>query len=251
MVLVLAVDLSDARDVAGDGHLVVRYALGHPHGTHLVAAAADDLEGPYFFRVRDGEALAGVAVAVFLGGFAHQADRVTGVVTAHERQAGEFLDEEHRILVDEGVRAGEGGFAHGELLLVQARIARIDIGVGVAYFGDFTHFPDTGGVALELRVPEAFVDLEHVAFLVVRGGFHRDPGVRDAVAGMGGDHGAVRRCEPAHHDAGAAFGFIAVGIDALRPDACGDGQRRQEKEDMSGFHACVVTLMRMYAFSCT
>ena len=177
MVLVLPVDPADAGDVAGDGHLVVRDALGHPYGAHLVAAAADDFEGPYFFLIGHRQALAGVAVAVFLGGFAHQADGVTGIVAAHERQAGEFLDEEHRVLVDEGVRTREGGLAHGQLFLIQAGIACIDIGISMADFRDFAHLPDSGSVALELRVPEALKDFEHVAFPVVRGGFHRNPGV--------------------------------------------------------------------------
>ena len=251
MVLVLPVDPADAGDVARDGHLVVRDALGHPYGAHLVAAAADDFEGPYFFLIGHRQALAGVAVAVFLGGFAHQADGVAGVVAAHQRESGELLDEEHRVLVDEGVRAREGGLAHGELLLVQAGIARIDIGVGVADFGDLAHLLDAGGVALELRVPEALEDLEHVAFLMVDGGFHRNPGVRDAVAGVGSDDGTVRGGEPAHHDAGAALGLVAVGVDALRPGACGNGQRRHEKDKTGGFHACHITFLRMYAFSCT
>ena len=251
MVRILAVDPADARDVAGDGDFVVGDALGHPDGAHLAAAAADDFEGPYFLLVRDRQAFAGVAVAVFLGRFAHQADGVARVVAAHERQAREFLDEEDRVLVDEGVRAGEGRFADGDLLLVQAGVARIDIGIGMADLWDFAHLPHAGGVSFELGVPQAFIDFEHVSGGVVRGGFHRDPRVRHAVAGVGGEDGAVRGREPAHHDAGAAFGLVAVGIDALgvcarRKEGC-----RRKEEESSGLHVCCGTFRLMYAFSCT
>ena len=241
MVLVPAVDPADAGNVAGYGNLVVRDALGHPYCADPVPSATHDLKGPYFLLVRHGEAFSGVPVAVFLGRGTHEPDGVAGVVAAHEGKAGEFLDEEGGVLVDEGVRSGEGGFTHGELLFIQAGIAGIDVSVCVpgaeGNLGDLT---ESGGVTLEPGVAGAFVHLEYGVLLVVLRGLHGNPGVGHAVTGVRCIDGSVVRCQASHHDTGAAFGLVTVGIDALG-SAGGRHRENGEQTENQVFHAICIS----------
>ena len=136
-------------------------------------------------------------------------DGITGVVAAHEGHALQFLNHEHAFVVDQGVGTGESGLADGQLFLVEAGIGGVEVGIGVLHLGNFAsefHFAVVEGV---FGVHGAFVDLVHLALFVVSGSFPAHPGAIAAIAGVGGDDGAVGGGFLAHHDAGA------IGTDAL------------------------------------
>ena len=94
---------------------------------------------PHLVLVGKGDALAAVAVAVFLDEATDELDGIAGVVAAHEGDTLQFLNHEHAFVVDEGVGTGEGGLTDGQLFLVEAWIGRVEIGVGVRHLWDFAH----------------------------------------------------------------------------------------------------------------
>ena len=232
-VLALAVDAADAGDVGRYGDVVVRHPLRHPGSADPFLADADDLELPDLVLVGDREALAAVAVAVLLREGAHQPDGVAGVVAALQGDALEFLDPEPARGVHEGVRTAEGGFADGQLLLVEAGIGRVQVGVGMGRLRDFAHEPDARGVSAEHRVHGAPEDRMHRPGRMVRRGFHLGPCAVSAVTGMGCHHGTVGGGLPAHHD-----GRAALAVEFLGEEQAADGQRGHEGEE--SFHGSIV-----------
>ena len=204
MVRIVEIDHADAGDVGRDAHVVVRDALGRPDGTGLTRAGTVDLELPHLVGVGHGQAFAPVGIAVFLGHLAHQADGVTGVVAVLERQAFQFLDPEHAVAVDQLFAAVVGGLADGQLLLVHARIGRVDEAVGLQ---GGRH--DAAGLIDTPRVPWFLLvqDVEEIGFgLARREGLARLDGHIGAVIGVaavGGHHRTVAGGFLADHDRGA------------------------------------------------
>ena len=89
-------------------------------------ADSHDLKLPDLLRVGDRKALATIAVAIFLSQRTHHLDGLPCRGGTLHRQTAELLDEQRRVVVDEGVRPGEGRLADAHLLLVQRRVAGVD-----------------------------------------------------------------------------------------------------------------------------
>ncbi len=204
-VLVLAVDFPDAGDVGRNGYVVVRNPLGHPCGADFVLADAHNLELPDLVFVGHREAFTAVSVAILLCQGAHEADGVAGVVAALKGHALQFLDGEPAGGVHEGVGATESGLSHGQLLLVEAGVGRVQIGICMRHLRNLTHELDAGGIAPEPGLHGASEHGMHRPGLMVCGGFHLHPGTIPAVAGVGSDDGTVGGGFLAHHQGGAAL----------------------------------------------
>ena len=135
ILLVLEVDDSDTADVCRNGYMVIRYALCRPYASDPVRTFALDFEYPDLPGVGDGETFSGIPVAIFLYQTAHQAYGFPGAAAALEGYSLEFLYHEHPFLVLHLLAAGVGGFAHGQLVFVQARVGRVEETVGVGCLG--------------------------------------------------------------------------------------------------------------------
>ena len=203
VLLVIEVEGANARDVGRHRYLVVGDAHGCPHGAHLLGTSAEDLENPHLVGVGNGEALATVGVAIFLGKATHGGYRVAGCGAALQGYALEFLDVEHARLVAQRVATANGGLAHRHLLLVHAGIGGVEVAVGVAHLGNGALNIHLGAVACALGVHAALVDGGHRVALVVACRCHGHPGAVPRVAGVRRHHRAVGAGVLAHHDTGA------------------------------------------------
>ena len=232
-VLAFPVDAADAGDVGRYSDVVVGDPLRHPGCADPVLADADDFELPDFVLVGDRQAFAAVAVSVLLGEGAHQPDGVPGVVAALQGDALKLLDPEPAGGIHKRVRAAEGGFADGQLLLVEAGIGRVQVGVGMGRLRDFSHELDAGSIPAEVRVHGAPEDRMHGAGLMVRSRFYLGPCAVSTVAGMGCHHGTVGGGLPANHN-----GRTALAVEFLGEEQAADGQRGQQGEE--SFHGQIV-----------
>ena len=155
---------------------------------------------PNFVFVSDGDAFAAVAIAVFLDKVSDELDGVTGVVAAHQGHAFQLFDQEHAILIDQGVGTRESCFAYGQLFLVQTGICSVEVGVGVSHLRNLTgkfHLAVVEGI---FGVHGAFVDFVrfygfHLLFVfllsffrygdfVIGGRFPAHPGAVTPIAGV-------------------------------------------------------------------
>ena len=232
-VLAFSVDAADAGDVGRYGDVVVGDPFRHPGGADPFLADADDFELPDFVLVGDREAFAAVAVAVLLREGAHQPDGVPGVVAALQGDALELFDPEPAGGIHKRVRTAEGGFADGQLLLVEAGVGRVEVGVGMGRLRDFSHELDAGSIPAEVRVHGAPEDRMHGAGLMVRSRFYLGPCAVSTVAGMGCHHGTVGGGLPANHN-----GRTALAVEFLGEEQAADGQRGQQGEE--SFHGQIV-----------
>ena len=204
-VAALAVNPADAGDIGRYGDMVVGNSLGHPSRADPVLPHPHDLELPDLVLVGHGQAFAAVAIAVLLGKGAHQPDGVAGIVAPLERDPFQLLDGEPASGVHQGIRPAESGFADGQLLLIEAGIGRVEIGIGMGRLGNLPHQPHPRGVPAELglhRPPEHGM---HFPGLMVRGGLHLHPGAIAPVTRMRSDHGPIRGGFPPHHDGRTAL----------------------------------------------
>ena len=135
MVGVAEVEGTDARDVGRDSDLIVGDAHGSPDAAHTLGTLAKDFEDPGLVLVGNGEALAAVAIAIFLDQLTHEAYRFASRGATLECDACQLFDHEHASLVLQGIASRNGGLAHGQLLLVKAGIGGVEEAVGVAHLG--------------------------------------------------------------------------------------------------------------------
>ena len=135
---VATLQTADTGDVAAHAHLVVGDALCRPNSSDIALAFAKDFHLPHFVRVGNGDAFAAVAITVDFDEVANEADGVACGGAALEGDALKFLDKEHTCRVDQCVGTAESAFADGELVLVEARIGGVEVGIGVGHLGDGT-----------------------------------------------------------------------------------------------------------------
>ena len=118
---------------------------GSPYTANLVGAFAEDFKVPYFLRVGNGQTFARIAVAVFLHQLTHEQNGIAGRGAALQCHAGQFFNHEHSFRVPQSIPSADGRFSHGQLLLIQARISRIQKSVGMfglrnlSFDGRFSH----------------------------------------------------------------------------------------------------------------
>ena len=128
-----------AGDVAADAHVVVGDALGSPYAADVVLAFTQDFHLPHFLGVGYGDALAGIGVAIDFDEVAYEADGIAGGGAALQCHALQFLDEVHACGVAQGVGSAKGALADGELMLVEAGVGGVEVGIGVCHFRNGTH----------------------------------------------------------------------------------------------------------------
>ena len=128
---------------------------------------------------------------------------IAGVVAAHEGHTLQLFNHEHAFVVHQGIGTGESGLTNGQLFLIEAGVSRVEVSIGVCHLWDFAgqfHITVVKGV---FGVHGALVDLVHLAFFVIGGGFPTHPSAVAAIASVGGDDGAIRGGIFAYHDARA------------------------------------------------
>ncbi len=184
MIRVLQVELADAGDVGRDADVVVGDADRGPDRPLLLEAGAEDLEVPDLFRVGDGDAFAGVAVAVLLDQLAGQLDGLAGGGAAFEHQPFQLLDHEHAGAVEELAFSADGRLTDGQLALVQAGIGGVEEGISGCHIGQFAFFRNIPKVRRCLGVHFSHVDLGRRAVGVLGSRDDIQPLAVIAVAGM-------------------------------------------------------------------
>ena len=180
--------------------MVVGHTLRRPDAAHLGGALAEDFHLPHLAAVGNGDALAAVAIAILLHQRADEVDGFARRSAAHQCHTLQLFDGEHAFLVDQRVGAAEGGLADGQLVLVEAGIGCVEVGVGVGHLRYGAHLAHAGGVAAVSGVHRAAAHGVHRASLVVGGRFHIHPGAVATVAGVRRDDAAVGRGALAHHN---------------------------------------------------
>ncbi len=204
--LVVEVDLADAAHVGRNGDMVIGDSHGSPDATLLAGTLALHLEDPHLFRVGDGEALPGVAVAILLDELSHQGDGLASCGAAFEHDSLQLLNHKHSVFIHHCVEAGVGGLADSKLLLVEAGIGRVEEAVGVACLRNLTrllHAVEATGI---FGVHSSAVDAHHRVSRIILGSHRLHPRAIFRIASVARHNGSVGRCLAAHHDARASVG---------------------------------------------
>ena len=220
MLRIIEVELADAGDVGADGNLVVRDALGCPHAADLLRTFAKDFEYPDFILVGYGEAFTAVAVAVLLDEAAHEPDGLPGCRTALQCDTLKLFDEEESLGVLQRVATADGSLAHGQLLLVEAGVSRVEESVGVPRLRNRAAFLHARHVFGVFGVHQSLIDAHDGVARIVLRGLDAHPGSVPGITRMARHNGAVDGCFLAHHDAGAGVSFCLCRAETSPAEQC-------------------------------
>ena len=233
-VRIIALQLANTRDVTTHGHVVVGHTLSSPHGANLRATASDNLHLPHLFLVGNGNALATVGIAVFLCQLGNELDSLAGRSATLQGNTLQFLDEKHGIRILQRIGAAESALSNGQLLLVEAGVRGVEVGVGVLHLADGAGHTNTSGVARRHGMHRALAHLVLLSFLVVGRRLDGHPRAVAPVAGVRRDDTPVGTRPLTHHDGGAALFVIYL-------RRCHQRQRNGQKYQYS-FHSLVFKL---------
>ena len=208
--------------------MLVRNPLGRPGRADPMLADSHDLKLPDLLRVGDRKALATIAVAIFLSQRTHHLDGLPCRGGTLHRQTAKLLDDQRRVVVDQGVRPRERRLTDAHLLLVQRWIASVDVGICMRDLRNLSHYLDPCGVGHELGLAPVLADRSHGTRLVILRWNDVHPSVGGAVASVRGHHRPVRAGQPPDHNAGALQPRILI-ILSPRSESRGTKRRHHHK----------------------
>ena len=139
---------------------------------------------PYFLRVGNGQTFARIAVAVFLHQLTHELNGIASRGAALQCHAGQFFNHEHSFRVPQGIPSADGSFSHGQLLLIQARISRIQKSVGMFGLRNLSFYGQFCLVVDRFRVHASVVNVHHSVVGKVCCRYYVYPRTVPAVAGV-------------------------------------------------------------------
>ena len=204
--------------------MLVRNPLRSPGRADPMLADSHDLKLPDLLWIGDRKTFATIPVAIFLCQRAHHFDGLTGGGAPFQRQTAKLLDDQRRVVVDQGVRPRERRLTDAHLLLVQRWIASVDVGICMRDLRNLSHYLDPCGVGHELGLAPVLADRSHGTRLVILRWNDIHPSVRSAVASVRGHHRPVRAGQPPDHNAGALQPRILI---ILSPSSESRGTKRR------------------------
>ena len=194
---IVEVDHAETGAVRAHEGGVIGHTTGSPVGTGRAGillpegTGAADVEDPDLVLVGNQQALAAIAIAVFLGQSAHDLDALTSGRRPLQTQLLQVGDDEQTIAgIIGGVVAGPGELADNDALFIHEGIAHVEVGVGFLGLGDLAA---ELGLALGSRAG-IVVDINHLTGLMLAAFHDDDTMIIPAVAGMRNDGGTVGRC---------------------------------------------------------
>ena len=217
--------------------MLVRNPLSSPGRADPMLADSHDLKLPDLLRIGDRKTFTTIPVAIFLCQRAHHFDGLPCRGGTLHRQTAELLDDQRRIVVDQGVRPRERRLTDAHLLLVQRWIASVDVGICMRDLRNLSHYLDPCGVGHELGLAPVLADQSHRTGLVILGRNDVHPSVGGAVASVRGHHRPVGARQPPDHNAGALQPRILI---ILSPSSESRGHKsRQRHKNFSHLYLIV------------